>query len=317
VLGWLNRSIARKVALAVGGVAAIVATAGVWAVAATMPAGSPARAVALFYGVVGVVGVVIATVLTVGRVLGVPLKRLADTVRRAEEGDFLVRAATGGEDEVASLARSFNRMLARITDLDARMIDTQRELGLQRQIEARVRELTLLSNISGTVSSAADVDKVLDAVLKEIGTGLALDEMALLLVEPGGREVVVRATYGFPSGNEIEGMTFALGEGISGIVAETGQHVMIADTSQDRRYLYYKGRHRRDGSFVSVPVKFRSRLVGLLNALQPRANGFSDNDVRLLRSVASIAGLAIGQARIGVAQTMTPPPTAAADRPGA
>lgn len=316
MFAWIRRSVARKVALAVGGVAALVAGVAVWAVLAVLPEDAQIQSLALLSGIVGVIGVVATTVLSVGRILGAPLRRLADTVRRAEEGDFLVRAEAGGDDELAQLARSFNRMLARITDLDARVIDAHRELGLQREIEARVRELTLLSDISGTVSSAADVDKALGAVLHAIGAALALDETALLLVEPGGQELVVRATYGFPRGKEIEGMTFALGEGISGIVAETGQYVMIADTSQDRRYLHYKGRHIRDGSFACVPVKFRGRLVGLLNVLRPRVNGFSDNDVRLLRSVASITGLAIGQARIGVTQSMTPIPTAATDRVG-
>ena len=311
MIAWINRSVERKVALAVGGVAALVAAGGAAAVLMVTPDNLHARALAVLFGALCVAGVALATVLSVRWILGAPLRRLAATVHRAEQGDFLVRADAGGQDEIGQLARSFNRMLARITDLDARVIDAQRELGLQREIEARVRELTLLSDITGRIDSTVDVDKVLGAVLHEIGTALGLDEMALLLVEPDGHELVVRATYGFPSGEVIEGMTFALGEGISGIVAETGKHLLIADTSQDRRYLHYKGRHRRDGSFVCVPVKFRGRVVGLLNVLRPRVNGFSDGDVRLLRSVASIAGLAIGQARIGLTQTMTPPPTSA------
>jgi nitrate/nitrite-specific signal transduction histidine kinase len=315
VLRWVRRSIARKVALVVAGVAALIAAGAVAAIVAVAPGNPHVRALAGLSGVLCVAGAAIAAALSVRRTLGAPLRRLAATVERAEQGDFLVRAEARGEDEIAQLARSFNRMLARITDLDARVIDAHRELGLQREIEARVRDLTLLSDISGEISSAADVDKVLGAVLHEIGSALALDETALLLVGPGGEELVVRATYGFPSGEEIEGMTFALGEGISGIVAATGRHVMIADTSQDRRYLHYKGRHRRDGSFVSVPVKFRGRLVGLLNVLRPRVNGFTENDVRVLRGVASITGLAIGQARIGVTQAMTPAPPSASEPP--
>jgi diguanylate cyclase (GGDEF)-like protein len=93
-------------------------------------------------------------------------------------------------------------------------------------------------------------------------------------------------------------MTFSPGEGISGIVAKTGQWVLIPDTSKDTRYLHYKGRHLTDGSFLCVPIRLHDRLIGLFNVLRPRVGAFSDGDIRLLTSLANYAALAIANAQL-------------------
>ncbi len=68
--------------------------------------------------------VMVATNFFAGR----PLQKLTDVMRVAEEGNFLVRAPILSEDELGELAQSFNTMLAKITDLDAQKIETEREL---------------------------------------------------------------------------------------------------------------------------------------------------------------------------------------------
>jgi len=48
---------------------------------------------------------------------------------REGEGDFLHRAHVPGHDEIALLARDFNAMLGRITDLTAQNMERERELA--------------------------------------------------------------------------------------------------------------------------------------------------------------------------------------------
>src|SRR5262249_25651739 len=82
------------------------------------------------------------------------------------------------------------------------------------------------------------------------------------------------------------------------IVAKTGEWLLIPDTSKDTRYLHYKGRHLQDGSFLCVPMKLQDRLIGLFNVLRPRANAFSEADIRLLTSLANYATLAPANAQL-------------------
>ena len=75
----------------------------------------------------------LATALSLHFFLGRPLRRLTAIMRRAEEGDLLVRAETRGTDEISRLGAAFNQMLARLTSMKAEEIDTHRDLALAKE----------------------------------------------------------------------------------------------------------------------------------------------------------------------------------------
>src|SRR6267378_8565138 len=95
-----------------------------------------------------------------------PILGLSRVMARAELGEFLVRARVQSEDELGKLARSFNTMLARVTDMAVAEIETrqsmaqmERELQLQEELKtlntrlaAYVGEMELLLEVSKSVS---------------------------------------------------------------------------------------------------------------------------------------------------------------------
>lgn len=311
---WLRRSLARRTAVVAGSVsAALAAVVGLVIVGAVL--GNEARelrsrvaVVAILAGALTVFAVVCTVWLTLRRLLGAPLGELSRTMAAAEQGNFLTRARTDRSDELGDLARQFNRMLAKITDLQVESVDDRRELSHTRQelemkaeLEARLRELTLLFEITKTINSQLEFAEVLRAITQKASQALGLEEFAILIMEDDGARLRVRATFGFPKEAEIEGMEFSPGEGISGIVARSGEPCLIADTSKDDRYLHYKGRHMVDGSFLCVPIRYQERLIGLFNVLRPRSGdsgGFTPDDIRLLTSLANAAALALANAQM-------------------
>src|SRR5262249_40073755 len=159
--------------------------------------------------------------------------------------DFLLRATADGVDEIGELARAYNTLLAKITDLNVSVIDTERMVEAQsrelvlmqelaekervlseanRQMHQQVRELSLLFDITRTINSTLDLKEVLKTICTRVGETLGFEEFAILLLErsdgagsapltseptglpqdPG--RLVVRATYGFPATENIEGM---------------------------------------------------------------------------------------------------------------
>jgi len=92
--------------------------------------------------------VVLALALVAAYVLSHPLERivsrpilsLAETARVvAEEGDYTVRAAETGSDEVGLLTRALNRMLSVIAERDLAM---RKEVAVRTRAENQLRELT-------------------------------------------------------------------------------------------------------------------------------------------------------------------------------
>lgn len=120
-----------------------------------------------------------------------------------------------------------------------------------------------------------------------------------LLDEDGSRLRLRGAT---PPFDELQGrVVLAVGEGISGWVAEHGEPVVITDDKRaDPRYRYIPSlRGEEFTSMASVPiVAGPDRLVGVLNVHTRRRRVFTAADVVLLRSVAGLMAGAIENARL-------------------
>ena len=118
----LRQSLATKLALQVGWPFVVVALAGVALL--RLPTHAALAAVLL------VAGMGVAYAVTLRTLLSRQLARLTTAMERAERGDFIVRADARGRDEIADLARRFNAMLAKITDMNVSQIENRRELEL-------------------------------------------------------------------------------------------------------------------------------------------------------------------------------------------
>jgi len=255
----------------------------------------------------------------VGKTIGRPVHELMDVMRVAEAGDFLVRAGVKGEDEIGQLASKFNEMLARITDLTAKNIDKERELIFakeelkykkiiekkgriiekrNRELGALLKDLSVLYNINQVISSTIELKDLYNVITNVVAETFGYKEFAILLLDEEKNTLRVVASYGFQQDERIMGMEFKLGEGVSGIAAESGRRILIKDTRKDSRYLHYKGEKKEEGSFLSIPIKLKDRVLGVINFNSNKMDGFPAYDIRLLTAVANYLAVAIENARL-------------------
>ena len=68
--------------------------------------------------------------------------------------------------------------------------------------------------------------------------------------------------------------------------------------TREPRYLHYKGQTHSVGSFLSVPLRTKGRILGVMNFNRPRVDGFSPQEIRLAEAIAAQAALAIANARL-------------------
>lgn len=160
------------------------------------------------------------------------------------------------------------------------------------------QERDLLLRIVDIVTSGLDIRALAQGVADLITDATDTDVCFVHVVDrSGGRLVLSGAT---PPYDRLAGrITLAVGEGISGWVAEHGQAVVITDNKMsDPRYRYIpelEGEQYR--SMASVPMVSRpGRLVGVLNVHSRRRREFSAGDVRLLQTIASLVAGAIENA---------------------
>ncbi len=99
--------------------------------------------------------------------------------------------------------------------------------------------------------------------------------------------------------DEILRTSFRVGEGITGLVAQSGKKIYIKDTSRETRFLHYKGEAPSSGSsFLSIPLMYKDDVMGVINFSRKGVGSFTYQDVKMLSLVANQVALAIANARL-------------------
>ncbi len=169
---------------------------------------------------------------------------------------------------------------------------------VQKQLEAKLRELDAVVAIGKSLTSSLDLHSVLSTIVQRLGELLAPRQSSLLLLDERG-DLVFEVAAGEGS-ERIVGLRLKPGEGIAGWAAAEQKSVLVPDVSTDARFA---GRfdpisRTTTRSVLAVPLVARGRSVGvieLLNGLVDRP--FCEDDVRLTQMLAEFAANAIDNAR--------------------
>ena len=259
-----------------------------------------------------------------------PLRRLGGAMNRASEGDFLVRVeASGRKDEIGDLADSFNRLLARITALQADEVDVQRDLAeahkqlkLQQAfehanalLEKRLNELSLLYEVARSFTSTLELPELLARISTHVAERLSIPQFSIMLLNTDGTLEVKTA---YPPGQGTEQVRFRSNEGACGRAVQTHGAVYIADVASDSSiYIARPGSHRETGSLLCVPMIHQEEVLGVLNFQRPHPDSFTSEEIEVLTAIADQASLAVKNARLHeetVALAITDPLTGIPNR---
>ena len=93
---------------------------------------------------------------------------------------------------------------------------------------------------------------------------------------------------------------FALGEGIIGEVAQTGQGRLIEDVRAAQIMLGTTTEFMRNRSMLVVPLRVRDELLGVLAVLNKQRGSFGPDDQSLLQALADQASLSVNNAMLTV-----------------
>ncbi|MBX2963088.1 MAG: histidine kinase [Cyclobacteriaceae bacterium] len=130
---------------------------------------------------------------------------------------------------------------------------------------------------------------------KNVIARLGFVDCVIYKINPRTRKLVQRAAYG-PKNPErekiLEPMEIPLGSGITGFVATTGIAERIGDTRLDPRYIVDDEQRRSE---LTVPIIVNNKVVGIIDCEHPRKNYFTEQDLRLIKAIASICAIKLKQ----------------------
>src|SRR5579863_3939378 len=178
-------------------------------------------------------------------------------------------------------------------------VERRRNQGIGPDIPESSNEVAVFHDLGKALTSSLQLDQVLRTIMEKINEVLRPDTWSLLLMDLEKRELYFQIATGVGA-DALKDVRIKVGQGLAGWVAESGQAVVVADTSKDSRFFGQVDERTKMAtrSIVAVPVRFRDQCLGvieLINCIGPE--GFSARDLALLEALADYAAIAIENAR--------------------
>lgn len=144
-----------------------------------------------------------------------------------------------------------------------------------------------------TIGSTLDLDTVLRRLLYLANQICGFEYCTILLIDDADSKLSVAARYGYPE-SIVQQVQLEVGKGLTGRVAQTGEPMIVPDVSKEERYL---AGLRGARSELVVPLKFEGRVIGVFDVQSPQVGAFNKRDVDFLGVLASVAAVAIVNAK--------------------
>ena len=163
--------------------------------------------------------------------------------------------------------------------------------------EGRVKELSLLFEISQALEQSVDLRDVVQPVLRALAEHMGMTRGTLTLLNRDTGELYIDSAYGLSISQQERGR-YRLGEGVTGQVVASGEAAVVPRISEEPLFLNRTGARKRlrkkDISFLCVPIKLGSEAIGALSVDRLFDESVSlDEDVRLLTIIASMVAQAV------------------------
>ena len=154
-------------------------------------------------------------------------------------------------------------------------------------LEQSRREL-VWGTVGKQVISAQSLDQVLTVIVQAINQEINVESGSVLLREWDSNQLLF-AKILRGDAEHFSSLRIRVGQGIAGWVAQTGQSLIVADTTSDTRW--YSGVDRLTGfstrSILCVPLIAEGETIGVIELLNKVDGSFTQDDLHLLETMAT------------------------------
>jgi len=169
---------------------------------------------------------------------------------------------------------------------------------LYAESQRQARVMTALAVSAAAINVSLRMDDVLQRILNETIQALEVATVTLALVEPNW-DLIFRAATG-ENKDGIVGKRIPAGQGIVGWVVHEGEGVVIPAVKEDKRFRpgveQFEGFETR--AMAVAPIYAQERVIGVLQAINPRSGAFDPDALLVLAGIGNLAGTTIQHAQL-------------------
>jgi GAF domain-containing protein/HAMP domain-containing protein len=238
------------------------------------------------------------------QILTSPLLSLSKVAEKIAVGDRSARAVVTTEDEIGTLATSFNRMTDELNqtlnNLEVRVAERTTDLEIARQeSEIRAAELQSISEISSVITGEQKLESLLPLISNLVSERFGYYHTGIFLVDEAKQVAILQAANS-EGGKKMlaRGHRLAVGEsGIVGYVAKFGTPRISLDVGSDAVF-FNNPDLPNTRSEMALPLKVRDQIVGVLDVQSEKPGAFTENDANTLSILADQIAIALENARL-------------------
>src|SRR5918999_1346276 len=158
--------------------------------------------------------------------------------------------------------------------------------------------LTILEDISRLITHSHDLQDTLQNIVTTVRDRTEAEVCSIYILDPQKKRLTLRATMGLDQ-ESIGKVSMGIDEGLTGLVIENMDPVMVVDALKHPRYKYFPETHEEKfHSFLGVPLFDNKSPLGVLVIQTSRRREFSRDEIRLLITISAQAASIIVQARL-------------------
>jgi diguanylate cyclase (GGDEF)-like protein/PAS domain S-box-containing protein len=163
------------------------------------------------------------------------------------------------------------------------------------EAQRRAVEAETLREAAAAVSSALNLEQVLDLIIANLRRVVPYDSCSVFLLEKGYVRLVRGA--GFEHPEKLIGHRFPSGNPLVEEAFRTGQPVVLHDAQQDPRFQRWGGAEHIHG-WIGLPLMARGQPIGYLTIDSRTPGAYTEEHARLAQAFANQAAIALENARL-------------------
>ncbi|MFQ5616851.1 MAG: GAF domain-containing protein, partial [Anaerolineales bacterium] len=236
------------------------------------------------------------TIVTVGvglfaaQTLATPITRLTSTAEEIVTGDLTAQAEATSEDEIGTLARTFNTMTSQLR---------QTLEGLEQRVAERTALLRTSAEVGQAASSILDPDELIEQTVNLITDRFGYYYAAIFLVDDFGEWAELKGATG-EAGKTLKTRSHRLrvgGQSMVGMAVATRRGQIALDVGKEA--IRFDNPLLPDTrSEIALPLIAGNRAIGALDVQSTQGAAFGEQDIETLQNMANQVAIAIENARL-------------------
>lgn len=169
---------------------------------------------------------------------------------------------------------------------------------LYEETKQKAFQFDSLNRVSRSITSVGYLDEILNLITVVTAEMLNTKICSIMLVDPKGRELVLKATHSLSSeymnkpNVEIEGSM--IGEAI-----KTKSPVYVADVRNEDRYMLRELAVREElSSMLTIPMIIKDTAIGVINVYTKQPHEFTPEEKSVLQIIANQAAVAVENTKL-------------------